>query len=100
MVLCRILLACLIVVAVAGAPVASVLACAQSSATAATDDCHGKGAKHHSDCPGDGSKCCTLVATIATKPSVSMGTAAAAQPTAVQEPSDWLPSPHLPPPRS
>lgn len=109
MALYRLLLAILIGLAVATAPVGAALAAAKSPAKAAMDDCHAKGAKHCPDCdskakmakcPGDGSKCCKLVGIISTSLEVISFVSAPEQPSDPQRPPGCLVQPLPPPPRS
>lgn len=109
MALCRLLMAILIGLAVATAPVGAAMASVKSAAKAAMDDCHGKGAKPCPDCdskakkakcPGDGSKCCKLTGTITALPSV-LGVAISAH--RFSEPHsipDRSLRPRTPPPKS
>jgi hypothetical protein len=120
----RTLLAGLIALAVAVAPVAATVvasAAARTAAAAATHDCHGKAAqdhhqkapddtnkagcpdcdsKHKSTCVGDGGKCCKLTGVLAALPAAidHMATVdiAANPPTLI----GWQVRPPPPPPRS
>jgi hypothetical protein len=116
----RNLLAVVIAVAVATAPVAYALAPSQLSAVttdhSAAGDCQ-RGSTHHGDakhcpdcgdmqpvsqtkCPGDGSKCCKLTGAIASLFEMPAGEAvivAAPDPT---EPPAWSDRPRPPPPRA
>jgi hypothetical protein len=109
MVLFRLLLAVLIGVAVATAPMAAAIASPKSAEKTAMADCHGKASKPcpHCDnkapkakCPGDGSKCCKLTGTLATLPVVlALVTTVPAFPEPDSIPDRSL-RPQIPPPRS
>lgn len=111
MALCRILLAALIGLAVATAPVGAALASlasAQSSAKSvkAMEDCHAKLVKHCPDCdskakcPGDGSKCCKLTGTIMGLPVVMAVAVAIDRVAEPPEPASRFLRPLTPPPRT
>jgi hypothetical protein len=109
----RVILASLIALAVAVAPVGTALRAAPAAAAAVTHDCHGKApqdinkancpdcdSQTQANCPGDGSKCCKLTGTIAVLPAL-IATAAAIDSVAdPREPSGWQLRPRPPPPRS
>ena len=108
----RTLLAVLIALAVAMAPVSMALAACQTAAKAEMagqadmQDCQGTGAANSPDgnvngkCPIDGSMCCQLTGTLATLPMPIVLAAAAFRVAEPQEPSAWAVEPHPPPPRS
>lgn len=110
MALCRLLLALLIGLAVATAPVAAALASSgKSAAKTAMTDCHGKAANPCPDCdskakktkcPGDGSKCCKLIGTIAALSAVLAGAIAAHKFSEPHPIPDRSLRPRTPPPRS
>jgi hypothetical protein len=106
----RILLAAVIALAVAVAPVAAALApSGLASVKSAMDDCHGKAHVLCPDCdskikkakcPADGSQCCKLVGSVAAAPRVML---LAGFPEAPLDPPQllgWLQRPQPPPPRS
>jgi hypothetical protein len=106
----RILLAAVIALAVAVAPVAAALASgALQSTQSAVDDCHGKAPVPCPDCdskikkdkcPADGSQCCKLVGSVAATPRVMLLAGLAEAPLDPTEPLSWLQPPQPPPPRS
>ena len=109
MALCRLLLAMLIGVAVATAPLGAAMASAKPAAKTVADDCHGKGTKPCPDCdskgkkakcPGDGSKCCKLVGAIAVLPSVLAVVVTAHKVSEPRRMPDRTLRPRIPPPRS
>lgn len=106
----RIILAVVIALAVAVAPVAAALApSALQSTKSAVDDCHGKAPVPCPDCdskikkdkcPADGSQCCKLFGNVAAPPRVML---LAGFPEAPLDPPQlfgWLQPPQPPPPRS
>src|SRR5262245_58261523 len=112
MLACRILLAGLIALAVAVAPVGVALAGAHAAAKPETagqaekQDCHGATPAHSPDgdmgakCPGDGSKCCKLSGAFLLLPLPIIVVAPAERGTEPQEPPGWSIKPRPPPPRS
>ena len=103
----RLLLAILIAVAVALAPVASALAASDAMAKSAMHDCHGKKpVEDHSccdkmaKCPDQcGVKCCKLVGVIAALPGIDPPVFVAPEVAHPQKPPDWRLRPRPPPPR-
>jgi hypothetical protein len=109
MALCRLLLAVLIGLAVATAPVGAAMASVKSTAKSEMTDCHGKGVKLCPDCdgdakkmkcPGDGSKCCKLTGTMAALSEMFSLAIAAQKIDEPQAMSDRPLRPRTPPPRS
>jgi hypothetical protein len=105
----RLLLAVLIGLAVAFAPVGAAMASANSASKTAMTDCHGKPAKPCPDCdskakkakcPGDGSKCCKLTGTLAALPAVPVVAIAPHELPEPQPVPDRSLRPQIPPPRS
>ena len=104
----RLLLAGLIAVAVALAPVGSALAAAGAIAKSAMEDCHGKkDAGGHSccdkstKCPDQcGVKCCKLMGMIVTLPGIEPAVFVPPDVIHPQKPPDWRTQPRPPPPRS
>jgi len=111
----RIILASLIALAVAVAPVGAALVAAPKAAAAApvTHDCHDKapqdinkascpdcGSQSQANCPGEYSKCCKLTGTIAALPALITTVAAVDRAADPQEPPGWQLRPRPPPPRS
>jgi hypothetical protein len=110
----RLLLALLIGLAVATAPIGVGMASAKAAAKTAMMDCHGKAKKpcpdcdgkvgpgkaNHSKCPGDGSKCCKLTGTIAALPDVLKPVIIVEKIPQPQSVPDRPLRPHTPPPRS
>lgn len=104
----RTILAGVIALAIALAPVGAALAASQSLAKAAMADCHGKASKDcqscdtKAQCPGDacGVKCCKLIGMVAPT-SVAIALAVGLDhPVEPQKPPDRLLRPQPPPPRS
>jgi hypothetical protein len=104
----RLLLAALIAVAVAIAPVGVALAAGNALAKAAKEDCHGKKAsKEHSCCDKMGKspdqcgvKCCKLIGMIVTLPGMEPPVFTRPEAVHAQKPPDWRLRPRPPPPRS
>jgi len=102
----RTILAVIVALAVAIAPIASGLAVATVSEMPAMVDCHGKSAPDHSCCDkakcpdGCGVKCCKLIGVITEMPVVSGVWSAAHVAADPQKPPDWRLRPRPPPPRS
>ncbi len=123
----RTVLACLIALAVAVAPVAATLlasagAQAATSAVAAKHDCHGKTQDHekgphtlsgkagcpdcqdqdrdYTKCTGDGSKCCKLTGVVAVLPVVAAPLDMVVLATNPPTPIGWQVRPSPPPPRA
>src|SRR5512145_1707786 len=98
----RILLAGLIALAVAVAPVSAALMVAHAAARADTvgeaekHDCHGMAPAHSADddmngkCPGDGSKCCKLTGALLFQALPIVAVPATHRRTEPQEPAGWL----------
>lgn len=104
---CRMMLAALVALAVAVAPVASALAAAQQTAMSAMEDCHGKSANDDACCDKQaacpdtcGATCCKLAGMIAPLPVIDKPLAIPSRLAEIQKPPDWEPSLHPPPPRS
>jgi hypothetical protein len=100
----RILLALLIGLAVASAPVASALA---ATSKAAVHDCHGKSAEDHSCCEKMGKcpdacgvKCCKLMGMVTVLPVIEPASLIVPEAVEPQKPPDWRLRPRPPPPRS
>jgi hypothetical protein len=127
MAVCRILLAVLITLAVAVAPVSGSLmaghamadpanARAVKAGQAGVHDCHGRAPASSPDketargpgadidmdaeCRGDGSRCCKLTGTLPFQPSPFIVITAADRGAEPQEPTAWSLKPRPPPPRS
>jgi len=104
----RIVLAALIAVAVAVAPVGSALAAAHVLSKAAMKDCHGKkSSKEHlccdkmAKCPDTcGIKCCKLMGMIVSLPNLQPWAFLPPEVSDPQKPPDWQLRPRPPPPRS
>jgi len=106
--MCRLLLACLIAVAVAVAPVGVASAKGAGMAKPAMEDCHGKTSSDAGPCcdamakdPDPcGVKCCKLIGTVASAPAIAAP--AVEPPEALQPPAqpDRMLRPQPPPPRS
>ena len=104
----RLLLAGLIALAVAVAPIGSALAAADAMAKPAMEDCHGKKAsENHSccdamaKCPDQcGVKCCKLMGMIVALAVIRAPVPADFQPAEPEKPPDWRLRPRPPPPRS
>jgi hypothetical protein len=104
----RLVLAGLIAVAVALAPVGSALAASSATSKAPMEDCHGKkSSKEHSccdtkaKCPDQcGIKCCKLVGMVVTLPAIDAATVLPPEEVHPQKPPDWRLRPRPPPPRS
>jgi hypothetical protein len=104
----RTILAGLVVLAVALAPVGAALAANQALAKAAMEDCHGKASKDcqscdtKAKCPDNacGAKCCKLVGMVALPTSMLLIAAVLDRPADPQKPPDRLLRPQPPPPRS
>jgi hypothetical protein len=103
----RIVLAALIALAVALAPIGSALAASAALAKAAMADCHGKAAKDHSCCDAMakcpdacGIKCCKLMGIVADLPPVVATADVALEMIDPQKPPDWQLRPRPPPPRT
>ena len=104
----RLLLAALIAVAVAIAPVGVALAAGNALAKAAMEDCHGKKAsKEHSCCDKMGKspdqcgvKCCKLMGMIVTLSPIAASAFMPPEIADPQKPPDWQLRPRPPPPRS
>jgi hypothetical protein len=104
----RLLLAGLIAVAVALAPVGSALAASNAMAKPAMEDCHGKKASNeHSccdamaKCPDHcGVKCCKLMGMIVALSGIDPPVLAPPEAIRPQKPPDWRLQPRPPPPRS
>jgi hypothetical protein len=104
----RLLLAGLIAVAVALAPVGSALAASNAMVKPAMEDCHGKKAsKEHSccdamaKCPDQcGVKCCKLIGMIVAPSGIDPPVFAPPEAIHPQKPPDWWLRPQPPPPRS
>ena len=104
----RLLLAGLIAVAVALAPVGLALAASNAMAMPAMEDCHSKKAsKEHSfcdamaKCPDQcGVKCCKLMGMIVALAAIDTPVFAPPEVANPQKPPDWLLRPRPPPPLS
>jgi hypothetical protein len=104
----RLLLASLIAVAVALAPVGSALAASSALAEPPMQDCHGKmSSKEHSccdtmaKCPDQcGIKCCKLMGIVVALPAIDPLTVCPPAAGCPQKPPDWRLRPRPPPPRS
>jgi hypothetical protein len=104
----RLLLAGLIAMAVAVAPVGSALAASNAMAMSAMEDCHAKKApKEHSccdtmaKCPDQcGVKCCKLMGMIVALAAIDPPVFAPPEVAYPQKPPDWRLRPRPPPPRS
>src|SRR5262245_60933740 len=104
----RLLLAVLVAVAVAFAPVGSALAGSGAMAKPAMEDCHGKKpAEDHSccdkmaKCPDQcGVKCCKLMGMIVALPVIDPPVLVSPEATHPLKPPDWRLRPRPPPPRS
>jgi hypothetical protein len=104
----RLLLAVLIAVAVAIAPVGSALAAGGGMAESAMEDCHGKkAAEDHTccdamaKCPDQcGVKCCKLMGMVVALSSTDPPALVPAEAALSQKPPDWRQGPRPPPPRS
>ena len=104
----RLLLAGLIAVAVALAPVGSALAAGGAMAKPAMEDCHGnKASKDHSccdamaKCPDQcGVKCCKLMGMIVALSVIDPPIYTLPEAAYQQKPPDWRLRPRPPPPRS
>jgi hypothetical protein len=104
----RLLLAGLIAVAVAVAPVGSALAASATLAKPAMEDCHGKKpADDHSccdamaKCPDTcGIKCCKLMGMIVTLSPIAGSAVVPPEIADPQKPPDWQLRPRPPPPRA
>lgn len=104
----RTILAGLIALAVALAPIGVALAAGQTQAMPGMEDCQGKASKDcpgcdaKAACPGDacGVKCCKLVGMVALPPRFSPVARSLDRLVDLQKPPDRLPRPQPPPPRS
>src|SRR5262245_37950404 len=113
---CRILLAGVVALAVAVAPVGVSLASGHVAAKSEIKsgmagqsekhDCQGMAPGQSPDgdmsakCPGDGSKCCKLTGALLVQPLPIIAAAAVERGTEPQEPAGWSMKPRPPPPRS
>lgn len=108
MALCRLLLATLIALGLALAPVASALASGQGLAKAAMEDCHGTPVGKDCPCSDKANctaqkcafKCYKLLATLPLPLTLLALSVAPHDLAHAQEPPDRLQRPHPPPPRS
>jgi hypothetical protein len=104
----RLLLAGLIAVAVALAPIGAALAASSAMSKAPMQDCHGKKTiKEHSCCdkmaktPDQcGIKCCKLIGMVVTLSAIEPPTVPPPEEVQPQKPPDWRLRPRPPPPRS
>src|SRR5262245_64839187 len=105
----RLLLASLIAVAVALAPVGSALAASSALSKPPMEDCHGKktSKEQHSccdtmaKCPDQcGIKCCKLIGMVVALPAIDPPMVGAPAADSPQKPPDWRLRPRPPPPRS
>jgi hypothetical protein len=109
----RTVLAGLIALAVAVAPISTALVAAPAATVAVTHDCHGNAPKdanktncpdcdsqRQANCPGDGSKCCKLTGTIAALPVLIVTAAAIDSAADPRESLGWQLGPRPPPPRT
>src|SRR5687767_10425731 len=103
----RIVLAALIALAVAMAPVGSALAAAHALANPPMEDCHGKAPNDQSCCDvkakcadSCGIKCCKLMGMIVALALTRAPAPAEFQVADPQRPPDWKLRPRPPPPRS
>jgi len=103
----RTLLAALIALAVALAPVGSALAASTAMSKPAMEDCHGKASEAHSccdtmvKCPDRcGIKCCKLMGMIIALSGIDPPAFVPPEAVHPQKPPDWRLRPRPPPPRS
>jgi hypothetical protein len=102
----RLLLAGLVALAVALAPVGTALAAGSTMAKAAMADCHGKKPDHSccdkmAKCPDQcGVNCCKLMGMIVTLPLIDPPVFVAPDVAKPQKPPDWRLRPRPPPPRA
>ncbi len=103
----RSLIALLVALAVATAPIGVALAAANASGKIAMHDCHGKKTVDHSCCDkmssapdACGFKCCKLIGMIVSLPLLASPRYFLPEAAEVQKPPDRLPRPPPPPPRS